>query len=187
MRKPLFIWCLLCIGTMLALAVLAESNNPSSDSVSQKVAELNRRVAEAQREGDSKALQRAMRDYERFLDEHPELKTRLAEMKAKDQQICAHRTAARKHVKNERYLKAAEEYEECLKIMAGEKETFAIARANVLVDIGKLYQSLADEKFRLALKENISPEARELMQARIDKIKKNVESGQGKDHSPRKP
>ena len=188
MRKTLFTLCLLCLGAMFAVAGWAESNHHSRDSDSQKVKKLNRRITEAQKEGDPKALQGAMEDYERFLDERPEFKTRLAELKAKDQQVSAHRAAAKEYIKNERYLRAVEEYKECLKIMDQKNSFFAIARANILLNIGRLYQSLADEHFRLILKENITPEVKKLMQTRIDKIKKNpLETEQVNDQNPKKP
>jgi hypothetical protein len=59
MRKPLLVGYLLCIGSMLAIAVGAERIQPTSDGVSeetkQKFEELNRRVEKAYRECDSKA------------------------------------------------------------------------------------------------------------------------------------
>ena len=119
------------------------------------------------------------------------MKKRLAEMKAIDERLRAYRDAASRHIKNKRYYQAIQEYETCLGIMASEGNTFAFARASMLIDIGGLYQSLAEDSFLSALQENLSPEARELVRGRMAKMRKmkikSVEPVQGSDLLPEKP
>ncbi len=163
MRKTLCVSSIIIMIIMSVIDVKGLDNGSSCNKVLADVAELNRRVHDAPKRGDEGEFKQAMKDMERFIDEHPDLKKVLEDLKEKDQEFEKHKSVAQEYRKNGQHLEAIGEYQECLDVLTQMSETtpqnekIGAARANIFWDIGKAYQELANENFQAARSEENVP------------------------------
>ncbi len=163
MRKTLCVSSIIIMIIMSVIDVKGLDNGSSCNKVLADVAELNRRVHDAPKRGDEGEFKQAMKDMERFIDEHPDLKKVLEDLKEKDQEFEKHKSVAQEYRKNGQHLEAIGEYQECIDVLTQMSETtpqnekIGAARANIFWDIGKAYQELANENFQAARSEENVP------------------------------
>lgn len=143
-----------------------------ADDVEKQIENLNEEVRKAQMSGDKEVLNEALKKYEEFINNNAEVKQALDSYSHVGDKILKRKKIAEDYFTPGKYELALNEYQKILVLTSEEKNqhNFGPQRASAFIEIGKIHLMIADETFKKALLEKVSPLDKKYIEDKINSL-----------------
>ncbi|MCK5706358.1 MAG: hypothetical protein KAI43_01800 [Candidatus Aureabacteria bacterium] len=157
----------------LFLVILPISIYCDTDKLQEQIDLISKKMIAAQEIDDEKTIENLNKQFEKILEENPDLKDAFIKFNEISKAILIHKEKANLFFENKEYSLAIKEYYLILELTKEKKNNFKMHRSEALLKIGNIYYLLGEESFKCIDNENLLPSQYNLFKKMIKKIKSN--------------